>query len=191
MRHLKNFGSDQSPNKLFKESYSDEYYYILDIRDALGSLAPSAEDYFIVSTNNMGVDLDYTESSEELKFEAIFSEDRDDYEIETDTDAILSDMLPYVKPSEESPSFTEDEIQDAIENAVVKNGNGSKFVHFVDASDCSVEWHVVRGSSSYREFRVEASLEGKARASGCDWDGFVESVMKELGSKTAGKIDYR
>ena len=40
MRHLKNFGPEQSPNKLFKESYSDEYYYILDIRDALGSLAP-------------------------------------------------------------------------------------------------------------------------------------------------------
>lgn len=181
MKHLKGFNLNESDGK---------YYNIIDIKDALESISSNADTYFIVSTDDNGIDLDYTESYDELKFEALPSEDKDDYDVEMDTNEIFKDMFYSLEPSDQSPFFTENEIYRAIEDAIVKNKNGYNFFKNIDASSCSIDWHVVRGSNSYREFRVQATLEGKPEVYGCDWDSFVENVMKELGSRTAGRIDY-
>ncbi len=182
MRHLKTFA--------LKES-SDDLYNILDIKDALESLNPGGEDYFTVSANDRdGVDLDYSESYDELKFEAVLSEDPDEYSIQMESYDVLNDIMPSLDPSGQSPLFSEDEISRAIDDAISKNDDGAKFVTSIDCSDCSIDWHVVRGSRSYKEFTVQASLEGNPKVSGCNWSDFVESVIRELGSRAAGRIDY-
>lgn len=182
MRHLKTFA--------IKES-SDDLYNILDIKYALESLHPGGEDYFTVSANDRdGVDLDYSESYDELKFEAVLSEDLDQYSIQMESYNVFNDVIPSLDPSDKSPLFSENEIFRAIDDAIAKNEDGAKFVKSIDCSDCSIDWHVVRGSRSYKEFIVQASMSGEPKVSGCDWDDFVESVMKELGSRTAARIDY-
>ena len=182
MRHLKTFA--------IKES-SEDLYNILDIKEALESLRPGGEDYFTVSANNSdGVDLDYSESYDELKFEAVLSEDPDEYSIQMGSGYVFDDIIPSLDPSDRFPLFNESEISRAIDDAIAKNDDGAKFVKSIDCSDCSIEWHVVRGSRSYKEFTVQASLNGEPKVSDCDWAAFVDSVMKELGSRTAARIDY-
>ena len=182
MRHLKTFA--------LKES-SEDLYNILDIKEALESLHPGGEDYFTVSANNSdGVDLDYSESYDELKFEAVLSEDPDEYSIQMESGYVFDDIIPSLDPSDRFPLFNESEIHRAIDDAIAKNDDGAKFVKSIDCADCSIEWHVVRGSRSYKEFKVQASMNGEPKVSNCDWAAFVDSVMKELGSRTAARIDY-
>lgn len=182
MRHLKTFALRES---------SDDLYNILDIKEALEGLDPGGEDYFTVSANDRdGVDLDYSESYDELKFEAVLSEDPDEYSIQMESDYVFDDIIPSLDPSDQSPLFSQAEISRAIDDAITKNDDGAKFVKSIDCSDCSIEWHVVRGSRSYKEFTVQATLNGEPKVSSCDWSAFVESVIRELGSRAAGRLEY-
>jgi hypothetical protein len=182
MRHLRSF-------KKLNEA-KDEYFNILDIKEGLESLESQSESYFTINMDDHHPDLDYDENDKELKITTEISEDPSDYYIEMDKDQISTDLFRQIDTSEETPLFTLSEILKAIDDAIDNNDGGRGFVKSIYTGGCTIDWNVDRGRFTSREFRVTAEIKGKPEVNVVEWDDFVDSVMKELGSRAAGRITY-
>ena len=182
MRHLRSFKKLNEAN--------DEYFNILDIKEGLESLESQSESYFTINMDDHDPGLDYTEDDTEVKITADLSDHPTDYYIEMDNEQVASDLFDYLSPSEETPLFTVSEIEKAIDDAIDSNDVGRGFVKSVYTGGCTIDWKVDRGRFTSREFTVTAEIKGKPEVDGIEWDDFVDSVMKELGSRAAGRITY-
>ncbi len=182
MRNLRSF-------KKLNES-NEEYFNILDIKEGLESLESQSESYFIINMDDHDPGLDYTENDTEVKITAELSDHPSDYYIEMDKDQISTDLFRQIDTSEETPLFTLSEILKAIDDAIDNNDGGRGFVKSIYTGGCTIDWNVDRGRFTSREFRVTAEIKGKPEVNVVEWDDFVDSVMKELGSRAAGRIIY-
>jgi len=182
VRHIRSF-------KKLNES-DDEYFNIMDIKEGLESLKSQAESYFTINMDHHTPELDYSEDDTELKITAELSDHPSDYYIEMDNEHISNDLFAYINPSEETPLFTASEIEKAIDDAIDNNDDGRDFVESMYTGDCTISWTVERGKFTYNEFRVTAEINGTPEVSYVNWEDFVDSVLKELGSRAAGRITY-
>lgn len=183
MKHLKPFNNEHKINES-----SNDGYTISQIIEGFDQIHSNSEDYFVINSNKIPIKIDYYDSKGEVKVNAEVSEDVDDYDIHIDGERIADDVIDNITGDDEStgPKFTRDDIASAIYSVFEKNP--SDYID-IDAYGADISYDI--NLVDDLEVRIKASVDpDSVSISSADLSSLSSSVISELASKVAGRINY-